>query len=971
MNIKTLTIALLLGVALSVNAANKKQTVVKCETSVTLTEAVDYVITGTEPFSTGATIDIKNADAAVVFENIRPSVVISNYLKKITVNGVALTNNSNCRVSIYRHGAIVLPHSDTKNPDGTDFYPLTTYSGDGCTGEATQYNKTTRYTKNGGNFPIRSFVLKRGYMVTMANNTDGTGYSHCFIANSEDRVVDLTTAGSGKGKYLADKVGFFRIFRWQWPGKLGMSDARENSLIELTNASWFYDWGAGNSLRDNAEYVPQRHHESGESNSNGYKGAWSSFGTINGLDNTNTHILGQNEPDNTSGGNEVYTYITSIPDNPREKHGDYPLVQVAKDFLYSGMRIGTFACCNPNTSWVSEYVNWCRNNNVRVDFVATHYYIGGQSPQGCIDRLWALYNATGLPVWATEWNNGANWTGEGGFSTDAGWYSWGSGNDQQKNGEWLRDVLKRADNEKWLERLAVYNAVETKREIWTGGPTKAAEVLSTYKTGFAYNDANEYWMPWTFKEPANLTATYDIKTKGVTLSWEHLNAKQTDNVIVEYKVQNEDNIWKELGQIGIVDKMNVTYTKNTLPFLDLSGKTGAIYFRISDKDSDGKTRRSNEASITIPDVKECGEIQYGKLSITSNDPITINYSSSFSAIPSILMGAVTNNNTKLYPNILFTNSTVSTFTFKMFAWQKQSNSITEVKSREEVPFFALPAGVKKYGNLDVVVGRQLVSKDETEITFEQAFPEGVTPVVIATLQKIAPSSLQPYPISVVITEVTNKGFKCYLTFENGETTKKLNMDQNVAFMAITPGTAYIDDDKTLLINAGIGENPLYGATTKVCTFKDGDETVYHKNPMVFANLQTHVYPTASIIRKALDTSVTDETSEVYGYVSGCRFKRMVDGSISTGVSDNSSAADKVGYIVISEVAPKTSVPTAISEITDNASPAPTVEGGVISVDGAEYEVFNASGAKMDSKSSQAPGIYVVKTAGKTFKVIVK
>ena len=41
-----------------------------------------------------------------------------------------------------------------------------------------QYNKTTRYTKSGGNFPIRSFKIKRGYMVTMANNIDGTGYSH-------------------------------------------------------------------------------------------------------------------------------------------------------------------------------------------------------------------------------------------------------------------------------------------------------------------------------------------------------------------------------------------------------------------------------------------------------------------------------------------------------------------------------------------------------------------------------------------------------------------------------------------------------------------------------------------------------------------------------------------------------------------------------------------------------------------------
>ena len=150
MKIKTLTFALLFGLVLTVNAANKTQRVTQCATSVTLTEAVDYVITSTEPFSTAGTIDIANPDAAVIFENIRPSDVINKYLVKVTANGVALKNNVNCRVSIYRHGAIVLPHSDTKNPDGTAFYPLTTYSGDGFTGEAKQYNNTGRNTKSGG-----------------------------------------------------------------------------------------------------------------------------------------------------------------------------------------------------------------------------------------------------------------------------------------------------------------------------------------------------------------------------------------------------------------------------------------------------------------------------------------------------------------------------------------------------------------------------------------------------------------------------------------------------------------------------------------------------------------------------------------------------------------------------------------------------------------------------------------------------
>ncbi len=970
MKIKTLTFALLFGLVLTVNAANKTQRVTQCATSVTLTEAVDYAITSTEPFSTAGTIDIANPDAVVIFENIRPSDVINKYLVKVTANGVALKNNVNCRVSIYRHGAIVLPHSDTKNPDGTAFYPLTTYSGDGFTGEVNQYNKTTRYTKAGGNFPIRSFKIKRGYMVTMANNTDGTGYSHCFIANSEDRIVDLTKEGNGKGAFLADKVGFFRIFRWQWPGKLGMSDARDDRLINLTNASWFYDWGAGNSLRDNAEYVPQRHHEDGISNGGERKWAWSSFSSINGLENTNTHILGQNEPDNTGGGNEVYTYVTKIPDNPREKHGDYPLVNVAKDFLYSGMRIGTFACCNPNTGWVSEYVNWCRNNNIRVDFVATHYYIGGQDPARCVASLKSLHDVTGLPVWATEWNNGANWTGEGGFSTDGGWYSWGSGNDQQKNGEWLRDVLKRADKEPWLERLAVYNAVEGKREIWTNGaPTKAAEVLSTYKSGFAYNDANEYWMPWTYMAPSDLVASYDAKTKLVTLRWKHLNGKQTNSVSVEYRTQNSA-LWTELGKIENIYNTDVTYTNKTLPFLDMSGKTGVIYFRIKDKDFDNKTRTSNDATISIPDVKNIDGAEIGRLFVANDDPITVIYDKSFSKSPAIIMGTMTNNNNKLYPSNVITSSGLSSFDFKVFSWQKQPNSVTTLTKREELSFLAMEPGVRKIGNLDVVVGKQIVEKDETEVVFEQPFPEGVTPVVIGTVQKL-PNSYLNYPTSLVIKDVTNKGFKCYVKFENAET-KSLVLSVNIGFIAITPGASYLNDDKSLIIHAGIGENTLYGSSAKLIEYKDGDNRLYFKNTMLFAYSQTNNYPSATIIRKAYDETVTDQADERYGYIYGSRVKRMIDTSKATGVNDREESGDKVGYIIIAEVDGKTPELTAISETTADGASLPTVNGNRITVPGTtDFEVFNSSGAKVNANAPLSAGIYVVKVAGVSYKVIVK
>ena len=241
MKLRQIAFIWLITLGLSVYAQNTVKSVEQVTDAVTLTDAVDYTITSANtPFTSTASIDIQNPDATVVFENIRPSVVISRYLGKITANGIKLVNGTNARVSIYRHGAIVFAHSDTQNADGSAFYPVVMCSDDNCTNVIEGYNKTSRYTTGAWKDAARSFILKRGYMCTVANEADGTGYSHCYIANSTDRKITLN-------KYLAGKLGFFRIFQWQWPTKLGMSDARAENIMVGTNAAWFYDWGAGRS----------------------------------------------------------------------------------------------------------------------------------------------------------------------------------------------------------------------------------------------------------------------------------------------------------------------------------------------------------------------------------------------------------------------------------------------------------------------------------------------------------------------------------------------------------------------------------------------------------------------------------------------------------------------------------------------------------------------------------------------------
>ena len=978
MKLKGLTFALLMAISLLANAQNEVKTVEQVADVVNLTEAVDYTITSSNaPFATTGSIDIQNPDAAVVFENIRPSVVISRYLKKITANGTALVNGTNARVSIYRHGTIVFAHSDNKNADGTPFYPVVMCSDDNCTQVIGSYNNTSRNISGPWKDAARSFILKRGYMCTVANEANGTGYSHCYIANSADRKITLN-------KYLAGKLGFFRIFQWQWPTKLGMSDARAENILVGTNASWFYDWGAGTKSQTDFEYVPQRHHEAGNSNSNGYKGAWESWTNINASDNTCTHVLGQNEPDNTSGGNEVYTYVTSIPDNPREKHGDYPLVDVAKDFLYSGKRIGTFACCNPNTGWVSEYVNWCRENNIRVDFVATHYYIGGQSPQGCIDRLWALHNVTGLPVWVTEWNNGANWTTEGGFTTDSeGWYSWGSGNDQYKNGVWLKDVLVRADKSenKWLERLAVYNAVDVKRQIEAGGSlTDAGKVLGTYHSGFAYNDANEYFMPWTYKDPQNLEVTkYNTATKKVTLSWTHNNSKQSNSIRVQRKVKS--GRYETIEDLGLHENGTLTFTD------DVEELTGAVTYRICDIDTDGQSRYTNEVTVDVAPALGTNQYQYGTVTISSTEESNIKYTTALDVEKAtsicMFMGSLTNKNSSFHAgNFIANNYSKDYFSCQMLPWTDNTGSIS---SNEEITFMALPMGNYKYGDLDCEVGtaKSLTPKtnnwtEVTEVTFAQPFPEGVTPVVLTEIRK--PTSSNSVYCTRVF-DITNTGFK-FIIYPEEATGVKVSRTQTVCYLAITPGIGFMDEENGLLIAAGNGiDEDIYGITAQsnnlyIPVYDEASsstkmEQLYLYQPTILTALQTNNYPAVSMLRR---TNVTTKVEDIT-WTTGVKIKRIVDRDLT--VDDNTITKntteepyrDKMGWVALASYKEGGSAPTAIEAVRSIKA---RVVNGRVYVDGAtSFSIYSITGTPLASDTVLSPGIYVIKANGKSIKILVK
>ncbi|MBQ2435537.1 MAG: hypothetical protein II269_05335, partial [Bacteroidaceae bacterium] len=284
MKIKQLTCALLLTFGLAANAANQVNTVYQVTDSVAVSEDVDYIIAHTTPFVGEGKVNITNTEhAVVIFQGIRPSLVIKNHLKgRVFINGEQAVNGANCQVKMYAHGAIVMPYAK-------DIKPLTVYSEPKFGGTAVN----DFGLENSGGFmnslseeklnnQIRSFKLKRGYMVTFATGKSGWGYSRCFIADKEDlELPELPVSLDGR-------ISSYRVFQWYDAEKKGLASDTRMSANDLLASSWCYTWGVGSDMRPDHECIPHRIHE-----------GWPNPADC-GKANFSCHMKTNNEPGNSA-----------------------------------------------------------------------------------------------------------------------------------------------------------------------------------------------------------------------------------------------------------------------------------------------------------------------------------------------------------------------------------------------------------------------------------------------------------------------------------------------------------------------------------------------------------------------------------------------------------------------------------------------------------------------------------------------
>ncbi len=837
-----LTLALLAMVALDTRADNTQRTVERVTEGVELTDDVDYVITSTDPFATAGSVNIVNTDhAVVIFKYVRPSKVISDYLSYIYINGEQAVSDGNCIVQMYDNGAIVYPYA-------SDIKPLTCYTGEDFGGDSCDdYN-----LKNSGGYMqtltaeqlnngIRSFRLKRGYMVTFAMGEAGWGYSRCFIADQADLEVSSVPAP------LNGKITSYRIFHWYNAQKKGLASDTNLSTNQLLGTSWCYEWNTGWNMLPDVECVPNHIYEDYPTSAAIGSVTWS------------CHMKANNEPGNSADGH---------PQTVAEVLENWP------NLMRTGLRLCSETSHDGSWSHLKAFMDSVDARGWRCDLVDLHCYWTGFGSL----TWYSDYYGNGRPIWISEWLWGASWNKNGIFGAVSDWADY-SETTQNINKNGTVPILEILNSNTRVERYAYWNSEWTCSKLYSysSGISTLGEYYAGMESGLGYNADDQVVPKIVYRAPGELESSYSKEDGTATITWTDPNGDMLDSIVVQCKKPNS-SLWKKLCNVDVRDAdalEGVTYTCD-----DSISDGGIHYYRVREYYDGGKCFVTNETNVTIPDVNSVGALQYGQLKMTGTEAITTDIVDAETA-PYVVMGMISNKNTDNgITNQLMTLGKKS-FKFRFYPWQLDTPA--DITSAESVDFLVLPADtvIRLTDDMTLIsASAGKVKGDEVEVTFPEAFPEGVTPVVVAQQN----SSITAYaPVTVKVYDVTNTGFKTRLVRQEGVTTS-FNA-QNVNYFACTPGQAAIGEGKLLTVGRD-SNTPCGGSTRQTVTLTDEDGNILSlQNPYIIAGPQTHNYDVASVFRQ--HSTSTDSEGGLYAI----NVRRQVD---PTTTSDATNTAKSSG-----------------------------------------------------------------------------
>ncbi len=546
--------------SMSAFAANTKTTVSQVIESVSITTDTDYIITDETPFTVAGSVDIVNTEhAVVIIKKIKPSKVISTWLKYIYINGEKAVNGTNCQVKMYDRGAIILPYKK-------DIQPLTCYTEKNFGGTAcSDYSEghTGGYMKSLSdetlNNKIFSFKLKRGYMVTFALGLGGWGYSRCFIADQADLEVTLPAN-------MAGRISSYRLFKWQNAHKAGVASTDDTSLLGRLDGSWGYTWAVGTNRLPDYEIVPNHIYEDYPSSS--------ACGQATG----SCHMKTNNEPGN------------SADDTPQS-------VEVVLDnwqnLMRTGMRLASETSHDGSMGHLRAFIDSIDARGWRCDLLDLHCYWAS----GSFNNINNYYSSYGnRPIWISEWVWGASWNNNGIFSAAPDGKNSFSAANQQACYNGTKPILDLLNASKYVERYAYWNWEADASKLDRSG---TVSTLGTYyanmNDGLGYNASLEKVPTVVYRASSNLATKFDSESHTIQLSWNDPNGDMLDSMAVFCKRPGSTQ-YVYVASVELKDmnaKAGASYT-----FVD-TPKNGTNTYRIAIYPIGNKTPRYSNTATTL------------------------------------------------------------------------------------------------------------------------------------------------------------------------------------------------------------------------------------------------------------------------------------------------------------------------------------------------------------------------------------
>ncbi|MBQ8463750.1 MAG: hypothetical protein IJ544_06510 [Prevotella sp.] len=533
-------------------AANTKTTVATVENLVTIEKDVDYIVASANPFGDEGIVNIANTDHAVLILNqVKPSAALKLLANHVQINGAKAVNNSNCQVKLYNRGCIILPYAG-----GDNFKPLTVYAGQNFEGEScndfgleNSGGFMNTLTDKKLNNRIRSFKLKRGYMVTFSLRANGRGYSRCFIAADKDLEVGTLPA------ILDERITSYRVFKWYDTGKAALANDTRSETVSALNVTSCYSFGPGESRLPDAECVPHHIHE-----------GWPSPASLGSV-TYSPHMKTNNEPRNPS------------DDNPNTLE---QILANWESLMATGMRL-----CSPSSWDGSDYVGnaggFLREffdsidaRGWRCDIIDLHCYWA----EGTFNQMGNWTNAVHRPIWVSEWVWGASWNNNGIFGEAQGSYRDNPTTAQlNRNKDMVQSLCNKMNGYDFVERYYYWNSEANCSKIYMNGElTPAGEMYARLNSGVGYNGKYDY-VPTTppIYAPSNFTVT--IADSKATFKWHDANGEL--NQLMEIQKKNESGAWETLAVIDqketaadytyVIDSDD-TDAKYRLHVADINGK---------------------------------------------------------------------------------------------------------------------------------------------------------------------------------------------------------------------------------------------------------------------------------------------------------------------------------------------------------------------------------------------------------------